>query len=72
MKPRVGLEYSYASGDGNAADNKQGAFQNLFPTNHLHYGYMDAFSWSNIHNIALHLSAKPTGKDTTRPNYHVY
>ena len=72
MKPRVGLEYSYASGDGNAADNKQGAFQNLFPTNHLHYGYMDAFSWSNIHNIALHLSAKPTVKVTTSLDYHVF
>jgi hypothetical protein len=70
-KPRLGLEYSYASGDGNAADGKQGAFQNLFPTNHLHYGLMDAFSWSNIHDIALHLSAKPTAKLTTSLDYHV-
>jgi hypothetical protein len=70
-KPRLGLEYSYASGDGNAADSKQGAFQNLFPTNHLHYGLMDAFSWSNIHDIALHLSAKPTAKLTTSLDYHV-
>jgi hypothetical protein len=70
-KPRLGLEYSYGSGDGNAADNKQGAFQNLFPTNHLHYGLMDAFSWSNIHDIALHLSAKPTTKLTTSLDYHV-
>lgn len=70
-KPRLGLEYSYASGDGNAADNKQGAFQNLFPTNHLHYGLMDVFSWSNIHDVALHLSAKPTAKLTTSLDYHV-
>lgn len=70
-KPRLGLEYSYASGDGNAADGKQGAFQNLFPTNHLHYGYMDVFSWSNLHNVALHLSAKPTAKITTSLDYHL-
>ena len=70
-KPRLGLEYSYGSGDGNAADNKQGAFQNLFPTNHLHYGYMDVFSWSNLHNVALHLSAKPTAKITTSLDYHL-
>ncbi|MBN8422574.1 MAG: alginate export family protein [Verrucomicrobia bacterium] len=70
-KPRLGLEYSYGSGDGNAADNKQGAFQNLFPTNHLHYGLMDVFSWSNIHDVALHLSAKPTAKLTTSLDYHV-
>lgn len=71
-KPRLGLEYSYASGDGNAADNKQGAFQNLFPTNHLHYGLMDAFSWSNSHDIALHLSAKPTTKLTTSLDFHLF
>lgn len=70
-KPRLGLGYSYGSGDGNAADNKQGAFQNLFPTNHLHYGYMDVFSWSNLHNVALHLSAKPTAKITTSLDYHL-
>ncbi|MBK8090531.1 MAG: alginate export family protein [Verrucomicrobiaceae bacterium] len=71
-KPRVGLEYSYGSGDGNAADNKQGAFQNLFPTNHPHYGYMDAFSWSNVHDVVLHLSAKPTPKFTTSLDYHLF
>ena len=71
-KPRLGLEYSYASGDGNAADGKQGAFQNLFPTNHLHYGLMDAFSWSNIHDIALHLSAKPGAKLTTSLDFHLF
>ncbi len=71
-KPRLGLEYSYGSGDSNPADNKQGAFQNLFSTNHLHYGYMDAFSWSNLHNVALHLSAKPTAKLTTSLDYHLF
>lgn len=71
-KPRLSLEYSYASGDGNAADNKQGAFQNLFPTNHLHYGLMDAFSWSNSHDIAFHLSAKPTTKLTTSLDFHLF
>ena len=71
-KPRLSLEYSYASGDGNAADRKQGAFQSLFPTNHLHYGFMDAFSWSNIHNVVLHLGAKPNAKITTSLDYHFF
>lgn len=71
-KPRLGLEYSYGSGDSNAADGKQGAFQSIFPTNHLHYGYMDIFSWSNLHNIAAHLSAKPTAKLTTSLDYHLF
>lgn len=71
-KPRIGLEYSYGSGDGNATDGKQGAFQNLFPTNHPHYGFMDAFSWSNIHDVAMHLSAKPTSKLTTSLDLHFF
>jgi len=71
-KPRLGLEYSHGSGDGNAADGRQGAFQNLFPTNHPYYGYMDIFSWSNLHNIALRLSAKPTAKLTASLDYHLF
>ncbi len=71
-KPRVGLEYSYGTGDGNPADGDQGAFQNLFPTNHLHYGLIDAFSWSNLHDVALHLSVKPMAKLTTSLEFHVF
>ena len=71
-KPRIGLEYSYGSGDDNAADGKQRAFQNLYPTNHPHYGYMDAFSWSNLHDLALHLSAKPCAKVTTTLDWHSF
>ncbi len=69
-KPRIGLEYSYGSGDDNAADGDQGAFQNLFPTNHPYYGFMDLFSWSNIHDVVLHLSAKPSPKVTAIVDIH--
>lgn len=71
-KPRIGVEYSYGSGDDNAKDGDNGAFQNLYPTNHLHYGYMDAHSWSNLHNVALHLSTKPTDKITASLDYHLF
>jgi hypothetical protein len=71
-KPRLGLEYSFGSGDKNAADNDQGAFQNLFPTNHPHYGFMDLFSWSNLHDVVLHLSAKPAAKITAGVDVHAF
>lgn len=71
-KPRVGLEYSYGSGDGDPDDGDQGAFQNLFPTNHIHYGFMDLFSWSNLHNVALHLGAKPQPKLTVGVDVHAF
>lgn len=71
-KPRVSLEYSYGSGDSDPADGDQEAFQNLFPTNHPHYGFMDAFSWSNVHDVALHFSAKPAAKLTAGVDFHAF
>jgi hypothetical protein len=58
-KPRLGLEYNYAPGDGDPNDGTSYTFQNLFPTNHKFYGIMDRFSWQNIHNVAGKITAKP-------------
>ena len=69
-KPRLALDYSYGTGDGNAADGEVGTFQNLYPTNHLYYGYMDAASWQNIHDLNVSLKVAPTKKLTARLDYH--
>ena len=69
-KPRLGLEYSHGSGDGNTADNKVNTFQNLFPTNHPPYGFMDTFSWQNMHNFVLRLAAQPHAKVKTTMDLH--
>jgi hypothetical protein len=58
--PRVGLEYSYGSGDSDPLDGDIETFQNLFPTNHKFYGQMDVFSWQNMHDLGLILKAAPT------------
>jgi hypothetical protein len=50
-KPRLGLEYDFASGDSNPGDGKHETFENLFPTNHKFYGYMDFVSLQNIHDL---------------------
>ena len=60
LQPRLALIYSYGSGDRNASDAKSGTFQNLFPTNHLFYGYMDLSSLQNLHDIRLACTIKPT------------
>jgi hypothetical protein len=36
-----------------------GTFQNLFPTNHLFYGYMDLSSLQNLHDLRLAYTLKP-------------
>lgn len=57
--PRVALEYSFASGDHNPTDNKHETFDNLFPTNHKFYGFMDFVSLQNINDIRVNTSIKP-------------
>ncbi len=70
--PRVGLEYNFASGDSNTNDATHGTFDNLFPTNHKFYGYMDFVSWQNIHNVRLATSAKPAKDLTLTLDYHLF
>jgi hypothetical protein len=72
VKPHIGLEYNFATGDNNAKDGKVGTFQNLFPTNHLYYGYADLFSWQNIQNPSVTFSFQPTKTTKVRLDYHAF
>lgn len=58
-RPRFGLQYSMASGDDDPTDGEHGTFDNLYPTNHLHYGYMDFFSWRNMQELGLTAKVHP-------------
>ncbi len=49
-RPRIGFEFDYASGDRDSTDNKRRTFDNLYPTNHLFYGYMDFVSLQNFND----------------------
>ena len=71
-KPRFALDYDYGSGDGNAKDGKVTTFQNLYPTNHLYYGYMDVFSWQNIHDVNASFKVSPCKTVTAKLDYHVF
>jgi hypothetical protein len=63
-QPRLALIYSFASGDKDANDHTSETFQNLFPTNHLFYGYMDLNSLQNLHDVRLAYTVKPTTTST--------
>ena len=71
-KPRVGLEYNFASGDSDPNDGKHGTFDNLFPTNHKFYGFMDLVSLQNIHNVRLTGSLKPLPRLTLTGDCHLF
>jgi hypothetical protein len=68
--PRLFAEYNYASGDDNATDGDIETFQNLFPSNHKFYGYMDLFSWQNIHNPEVSFRVKPTKQTSIQLDGH--
>lgn len=57
--PRLGLEYAHGSGDSDPKDDKHETFENLFPTNHKFYGYMDFFSLQNLHDVRGIVQLKP-------------
>jgi len=72
MHPRIGGEINYASGDGNAnkctGGNTPGSgcsgsantFSQLFPTNHINWGYMDLMSWQNMFTVGGNIQMRPT------------
>ncbi|HEX9742329.1 MAG TPA: alginate export family protein [Nitrospiraceae bacterium] len=61
--PRFGLEFNYASGDGDAncgalaggavasaaaCNGSANTFENIYPTNHIVMGYADVMAWRNM------------------------
>jgi hypothetical protein len=72
FKPRLGWEYDFASGDGNPGSGKVTTFNNLFPTNHDKYGFIDFFSWRNLHDLRATFSAAPTSFMKASLDYHAF
>ena len=68
---RLGIEYDSGSGDKSPTDNERNTFDNLFPTNHKFYGYMDRMSLQNIDNISFRISSKLFKKTYLQVDYHV-
>lgn len=58
MQPRLSAEYNNASGD-KAGDGDFGGFDQLYPTNHIHFGYMDRMAWKNMQHLAFGLQLRP-------------
>lgn len=69
-QPRLAFEYDYGSGDSDPTDGKMTTFDNLYPTNHLFYGYMDFISLQNLNNPTFRISAKPHKKWKVQADMH--
>lgn len=70
--PRLALEYNYASGDSDPHDGKHETFEQLFPTNHKYYGWMNFFSLQNIQDLRLMTSLKPHSRVTLQLEGHAF
>lgn len=62
LKPRVFVDYAYASGDKNAHDGRNNTFDQLYPSNHGLYGIVDLFGWRNIMDVKTGVEVKPWKK----------
>ncbi|MCA9465255.1 MAG: alginate export family protein, partial [Nitrospira sp.] len=60
MQPRIGAEINYATGS--SVKNGGHTFSQLFPTNHIHFGYMDLMSWQNMLTYGGNLQVRPTAE----------
>ena len=58
FKPRVSVEYNYASGDHNSKDGTRGTFDQLYATAHDKYGLADQVGWKNIRNARAGVDLK--------------
>ena len=65
MAPRLSAEYNTASGEV-AGDGKFGGFDQLYPTNHIHFGYMDRMSWKNMNHSRSVSNCGPTRTATSK------
>ncbi len=59
-KPRIALGYDYASGDHSPTDGKAGTFDQLFPTGHFWFGYLDLVGRQNIDAGKVTFTVNPT------------
>lgn len=79
LKPFVGIQYDYASGDNNPLDNDYKAYVSLYPTGHKFFGYMDYFINLNndaynlgISDIVLKCGIAPVKDLNVSLNYHIF
>jgi hypothetical protein len=70
LKPRISVEYSYASGDHTQKDGIRGTFDQFYPSNHGNYGMIDQFGWKNLKNRRVGFDFTPLKKLKVRVDYN--
>ncbi|HLF93278.1 MAG TPA: alginate export family protein [Planctomycetota bacterium] len=71
-KPRIGVEYTWASGDRDPTDGKRGTFDPLFPFAHYYQGFADVFAFRNGQDLMVSVRATPVEGVTIQLDGHTY
>ena len=70
--PRVSVNFSYASGDQNAADGDQDRLQSLYPSTHAMNGLLDSIGWANVLDPYVELKVVPVENWTVSLQAHAF
>jgi len=71
-QPRLGVEYSYASGDPDPADGDWQTFDGVFGAIDRVYGRINFFAWMNLEDYQASFSLKPVKKAKVSLEYHFF
>ncbi|MBW2100403.1 MAG: alginate export family protein, partial [Deltaproteobacteria bacterium] len=72
FKPRIGFEYSYASGDSDPNDGEKETFDGAFGARDKMYGRMNLFHWKNLKDAQVNLEIKPKKGLYLKAEYHQF
>ncbi len=72
IKPRISLEYSYASGDSNPDDNDHETFDGAFGARDKMYGRINLMHWKNLKDAQINLEIKPVKWLYIKTEFHKY
>lgn len=70
-QPRLGLQYTWGSGDEDPGDGIHGTFDGVCGGRDIFfYGYLNLFFWANLRDAQVDFRAKPTGGSAVHVEYH--
>ena len=71
-QPRLGVEFSYASGDSDPGDGRHQTLDGIFGAVAPYYGLMNLCCWKNLEDYQVSLGAKPCKALVLTLDYHLF
>lgn len=72
FKPRLSIEYSFASGDSDPYDGDHETFDGAFGAKELTYGRMNLFGWQNLQDAQVNVEATHQDWFSLKAEFHKF